>query len=99
MKNYRKLTASEIERLQTQMCYSTEWDKIEVSEDFTPDYIIHTRFSGNIRLGAFRKEFELAGGMKKHSGIAFATLHNVTVGDDCCIEHVKNAIFLLQCFY
>ena len=92
MKNYRKLTAAEIDRLKTQMCYSTEWDKIEVSEDFTTEHIMNTRFSGNIRLGAFRKEFELAGGMRKHSGIAFATLHNVTVGDDCCIEHVKNYI-------
>ena len=92
MKNYRKLTAAEIDRLKNQMCYSTEWDKIEVSEDFTTEHIMHTRFSGNIRLGAFRKEFELAGGMRKHSGIAYATLHNVTVGDDCCIEHVKNYI-------
>ena len=28
--------------------------------------------------------------MRKHSGIYYATLHNVTVGDDCCIENVKN---------
>ena len=30
--------------------------------------------------------------MKKHSGLYHATLHNVTVGDDCCIENVKNYI-------
>ena len=30
--------------------------------------------------------------MVKHSGIYLATLHNVTVGDDCCIENVKNYI-------
>jgi NDP-sugar pyrophosphorylase family protein len=30
--------------------------------------------------------------MRKHSGIYYATLHNVTVGDDCCIENVKNYI-------
>ena len=34
----------------------------------------------------------MAGGMVKHSGIYYATLHNVTVGDDCCIENVKNYI-------
>src|SRR5574344_1308140 len=30
--------------------------------------------------------------MKKHSGLYHATLHNVTIGDDCCIENVKNYI-------
>ena len=40
----------------------------------------------------FNTEFTLAGGIRKHSGIYYATLHNVTVGDDCCIENVKNYI-------
>ena len=30
--------------------------------------------------------------MEKPSGLYYATLHNVTVGDDCCIENVKNYI-------
>ena len=74
------------------MCSATDWDQIEVDPDFTADNIRYVRFSGNIRLGSFRKVFELPGGMKKHSGIYYATLHNVTVGDDCCIENVKNYI-------
>ena len=92
MEGFRKLTTGEIEALKTQMCSATDWNSIDVAEDFSTDYIRYARFSGNIRLGAFRKEFVLAGGMVKHSGIYYATLHNVTVGDDCCIENVKNYI-------
>lgn len=92
MTSYRKLTLSEISLLKSQMCSAADWDAIEVASDFTPDNIRYARFSGNIRLGVFRKVFELPGGMKKHSGIYYATLHNVTVGDDCCIENVKNYI-------
>ena len=92
MSEYRKLTSAEIDRLQQQMCSATDWLQIEVSEGFTTEYIRYTRFSGKIRIGAFNKEFSLPGGMKKHSGLYHATLHNVTIGDDCCIENVKNYI-------
>ena len=92
MKSYRKLSDTEIAVLQSQMCTAEDWNRIEVSEGFTPEFIRYTRFSGDIRIGAFHKEFCLAGGMKKHSGLYHTTLHNVTVGDDCCIENVKNYI-------
>ena len=92
MKKYRKLTGIEIATLKSQMCSASDWASIEVVEDFSPEHIFHSRFSGNIRLGAFHKEFELAGGMKKHSGLYHVTLHNVSIGDDCCIENVKNYI-------
>jgi len=69
MMNYRKLTQEEIEVLKSQMCTSDDWDNIEVSEDFVPKYVRHTRFSGKIRMGAFRKVFSLPGGMRKHSGL------------------------------
>ncbi len=92
MRNYRKLTPDEIDILKSQMCTATEWDNIEVAGDFKAEYVRHCRFSGNIRLGRFEKVFNLPGGMQKHSGICYATLHNVTIGDDCCIENVKNYI-------
>ena len=91
-RKYRRLTEDEITRLQKQMCTAADWSSIEVAESFNPEYIRYTRFSGNIRIGVFEKEFSLAGGMKKHSGLYHTTLHNVSVGDDCCIENVKNYI-------
>ena len=92
MKKYRKLTLEEIAVLQANMCTAADWNDIDVAEDFSPCHIRYVRFSGNVRLGSFNREFTLAGGIKKHSGIYYATLHNVTVGDDCCIENVKNYI-------
>lgn len=90
--NYRKLTTAEIEALQAQVCSAADWDQVEVAEGFDPAAVHHTRFSGHIRMGVFEKEFCLPGGIRKHAGIGFATLHNVTVGDNCCIENVKNYI-------
>ena len=92
MNVYRRLTSEEVEQLKAQMCVAENWDRIEVVEGFCPKYVRGVRFSGDIRLGVFRKDFVMAGGMRKHSGIYHATLHNVTVGNDCCIENVKNYI-------
>ena len=90
--NYRLLTPAEIAQLEKQLCVADSWENIQVAENFTPTHIHYTRFSGTIRLGVFEKEFQLPGGMSKHAGLCRVTLHNVTVGDNCCIENVKNYI-------
>lgn len=92
MRNYRALTSEEIKRLEAQACTATDWNEVQVAEGFTPEYIHHTRFSGKVRLGVFEGEFHLAGGVRKHAGLSYVTLHNVTVGDNCFIENVKNYI-------
>ena len=92
MNHYRKLDRQEIDQLVKQGCTADDWANIEVALSFKPDYIFHTRFSGQVQLGVFEHEFTLAGGIKKHAGLRYATLHNVTVGDNCCIENVKNYI-------
>ncbi len=92
MNGYRPLSPSEIAVLESQMCTAADWNSIEVTDGFNPLYVRSCRFSGKVRMGRFDKEFSLPGGMRKHSGISYATLHNVTVSDDCCIENVKNYI-------
>lgn len=92
MKQYRSLTAEEISRLEAQHCMASDWSMVKVTDGFRPDHIHHIRFSGEIRLGCFDKEFRLAGGITKHSGLYYATLYNVVVGDNCYIENVKNYI-------
>lgn len=92
MTTYRTLTSDEINRLEAQACTAADWNEVQVAEGFTTDYIHHTRFSGQIRLGRFEGEFRLAGGVCKHAGLSYATLHNVTVGNNCFIENVKNYI-------
>lgn len=89
---YRKLTENEICRLEAQACTAEDWSAVEVGDGFNAEYVRSVRFSGNVKIGAFMKEFTLPGGMKKHSGLYHATLHNLTIGDDCCIENVKNYI-------
>jgi len=89
---YRKLNGQEIQQLKGQGCTAVDWDLIDVALDFKPDNIYYTRFSGNVKLGVFDHEFTLAGGMKKRAGLYHTTLHNVTVGNHCCIENVKNYI-------
>ena len=89
---FRKLTVDEIEQLKQQNCIADNWSDITVTSDFTPDHIYHTRFSGQIKLGAFKKDFSLAGGLKKHSGLRHVTLHNCEIGDDVLIENISNYI-------
>ena len=48
-KTYRRLTEREISVLESQMCSASDWSRIEVVEDFSPEYIRYTRFSGDIR--------------------------------------------------
>lgn len=92
MRNYRKLTNEEIQSLERNSCTASCWDDVQVASGFSPKYVSYTRFSGNIRLGILEYEFTLPGGIKKHSAIRNATLHNVTIGDNCLIENVKNYI-------
>lgn len=92
MKTYHKLTAEEISALEAQGCRCQDWTSVEAAEDFNPRFVRNANFSGNIRLGSFNKTFTLPGGIEKHSGVYHATLHNVVVGDDCMIEHIRNYI-------
>lgn len=92
MQNYRHLTQSEIEVLVTNGCSSTDWKMIRVKDNFNPNCIKSSQFSGEIKLGLFEKEFHLAGGLKKHSGINNAVIHNCTIGDNVLIENIQNYI-------
>ena len=88
---YRNLTQKEIDRLQAAGCEAEDWGNVLTSAAEV-DHIRRVRFSGTVRFGRFDREFELPGGLKKHAGLSDATLHNVTVGDDCLIENISNYI-------
>ena len=90
--NYRKLTQQEIAQLEQQGCTAEDWAQIEVHPELNMKYVRHVRFSGHCSVGRFEKSFTMPGGIHKHSGLFHATLHNVSVGDDCCIENIKNYI-------
>ena len=92
MKDYRRLTEDEVLQLKSQSCLADDWGNVSVAEGFNCEYVHHTRFSGEVKLGVFESEFTLPGGIKKHSGLRHVTLHNVSVGDNCCIENIQNYI-------
>lgn len=89
---YRRLTSEEIARLQVNSCIADDWDDVLVKEGFNTKRIFQVRFSGKVKLGNFEGEFTLPGGIKKKAGVRYATLHNVTVGDDSCVENIENYI-------
>lgn len=89
---FRQLTTEEIQILSQQNCTAQNWKKIKVAIDFTPQYIHHVQFSGDIQLGVFHEEFILDGGLSKHSGLWHVTLHNCTVGNHVFIENIPNYI-------
>ena len=88
---YRKLTDNEIAQLCAAGCEAEDWGDVYVDNPAL-EYVKHVRFSGTVRFGRFERVFEFPGGLKKHSGLFNATLHNVTVGDDCLVENVSNYI-------
>lgn len=90
--NYRSLTAQEIAQLEAQGCAATNWSEVEVAQAFEPLHVHNTHFSGHNQIGVFNREIELPGGLKIHSGIYNATLHNCEVGDDCHLYNIHNYI-------
>ena len=92
MTGYRSLTAAEISCLEAQGCRAADWNLVRVAPSFVPDNVIDVCFSGTVYLGIFEDSFTLPGGVVRHSGICHAVLHNVTVGNNCRIEWVKNYI-------
>lgn len=92
MINKRKLTGSEISILKTQFCHADDWEQVYVPNEFDINYVHHVRFAGRVELGAFRKEFQLPGGLKKHSGLRHVTLFNCILEDNVLIENVQNYI-------
>ncbi len=89
---YRSLTKDEVNQLKSQSCVSSSWDTIQVAEKFNAKTVYSSKFSGNIKLGVFDREFTFFGGVKKPAGIYDATLHNCIIGNNVYIGKIKNYI-------
>ncbi|HEY5593411.1 MAG TPA: DUF4954 family protein [Paludibacter sp.] len=92
MTNYRPLSEKEIATLTVYGCSADNWSNVKVAEAFSPAFISNVHFSGVVLLGTYLKIFELAGGLKKHSGIYDCILHNCTVENDVYIDKIHNYI-------
>ena len=92
MATYRQLLDKEIATLTVYGCSAENWKEVQVVEDFSPNFISNTHFSGKVFLGTFKKVFELAGGVKKHAGIYYSVLHNCVIENDVFIDKIHNYI-------
>ncbi|MDR2813050.1 MAG: DUF4954 family protein [Prevotellaceae bacterium] len=92
MTEYRDITLAEVEALQKNGCFCSEWSRVKVKEGFIPDSVRNVSFSGNVFLGVFRREIACAGGVVKRSGIYNAAIHSCVVEDDAYINQVKNYV-------
>lgn len=94
MNTYRALTAGEIRQLEENGCRSTDWTRVQVNwtNDKSIRNVCDAKFSGDVRLGIFEKEFILPGGVPCICGVRHAHLHNVTIGDNCLIRKVGEYI-------
>ena len=88
----RNLSDNEISALQANSCWAEDWQRIEVSDDFKPNFFHRVMFYGDISLGSFTENVEVSRGFMKHSGVNNATLRNVTIGDNCLIENISGFI-------
>lgn len=91
-KYYRQLQDDEIGQLVYQRCSSTDWSLIKVSNNFMPDNIENSKFTGHIKLNSFNKTVKLVGGITFKTGIYNAWLHNCEVGKNTLIHNVRSYI-------
>ena len=89
---YTQLTREQTDLLISRGCRAEDWSSVYTSDPASLEYVRNVRFSGTVRMGSFRESFVLPGGIKKHSGIRNATLHNVDVGNDSLVENISNYI-------
>ena len=79
--------------LEASGCRAESWERVRTSAVALEEGMLEdVRFSGDVCFGSFTQEFVLPGGVRKRAGIRHATLHQVTVGDDCLIENISNYI-------
>jgi hypothetical protein len=89
---WRPLTSAEISKLTSQGCTCPDWSKVQVADGFSPERVKTTHFSGDVRLGIFKKDVHFEGGLTRPSGISNATIHNCFIGDNVYINQVKSFI-------
>lgn len=88
----RSLTIDEIAALERNCCWAEDWEKVSVSDSFTPEHIRDVHFYGEVLIGVYDKMIEVEQGFLKHSGIRHATLKDAEIGDNCIIENIGNHI-------
>ncbi|MBL7107252.1 MAG: DUF4954 family protein [Phycisphaerae bacterium] len=86
------LTELQIDQLIVAGCQCPDWGRIKVTQNFKPDRIKNTSFSGDVKIGNFDGPVSFYGGVTKPSGITNATIHNCIIGDNVYIDQIGSYI-------
>jgi hypothetical protein len=81
----RALTAGEVEHLERQGCIAEDWARVRVGSAFDPCRVRHVRFQGDVQLGAYGGEVEIAPGVTHPTGLYDSLVANCAVGDDALV--------------
>ncbi len=89
---FRSISAEDIKSLISNNCTCNDWNRVLVTEGFDPSRCHNVTFSGDVRMGAFRKTFIDKSGVSYKSGISNAHVHNCTVGSDVLIANIGDYV-------
>jgi len=89
---YRGLSGSEINTLERNGCKCDDWNNVRVTDGFDPLRCVSVTFSGNVRLGTFRRSFSDESGVTVRSGLTNVHLHNCRIGSDVTICNIGEYI-------
>jgi hypothetical protein len=85
---WRQLRSDEVERLVKNNNTADDWDNILVTEEFDPNQIKNSRFSGLVRIGRLRNIILQHHDLKVPTGITNSLVISCDIGDDVAIHEV-----------
>src|SRR5438128_9315707 len=86
---YRKLSAYEIEVLVRNRNTSDDWNKLLVSDAFTPELVKNCKFYGLVRIGKLEPYFLEFSDIKYAVGLYNSTIISTDIGDNVVVDHVN----------
>jgi len=86
---YRQLTAFEIEVLVRNRNTSDDWNKLLVSDNFTPELVKNCKFFGLVRIGKLTPLYLDFSDLKVPVGLYNSTIINSDFGDNVVIDNVN----------
>ncbi len=85
--SYRKLTAYEIEVLVRNRNTSDDWNKILVSDAFTPELVQNCKFFGLVRIGKLEPFYLEFHNLRRPVGIYNSTIISADLGNNVAIDN------------
>lgn len=93
---YSPIPKKDIEILEANGCWAEDWGTISVAEGFNPKKMRGVALKGTVKIGRLDKSLAARDGTSRDAGIWFASLCDVTLGDNCAIKNVAGWLSNLE---